>query len=136
MPTRQRYYGDQTIHMDVDWEKITHSLNPETKDLPEEDRNFFESKVKLLIGKEIRLSNIPAKRFYLYIQRLKWVVRVLRYPQLFPRDYQRYEIVQLLFRLGLPISIDGLGWKYGPMGFQHTQQLVEQKLVEIPLESK
>ena len=117
-----------------EWDKIKHSFEPEIKDLPDEDRRFFESKVKLLIGKEIKMSNIPANKIYMYIKRLDWVIKIMRYPQLFSRDYVRYEIVQLLFRLGVQISVEGLGWKYGPMGFQYQKQHVKQELVNYPSE--
>ena len=117
-----------------EWDKIKHSFEPETKDLPEEDRKFFESKVKLLIGKEIKMSNIPREKIYMYIKRLDWVIKLMLYPQLFSRDRVRYEIVQLLFRLGVQISVDGLGWKYGPMGFQYQKQHVKQELIGYPKE--
>lgn len=117
-----------------EWDKIKHAYEPEIKDLAKEDRQFFESKVKLLIGKEIKLSNIPREKLYMYIKRLDWVVKIMRYPQLFSRDFVRYEIVQLLFRLGIQISVDGIGWRYGYGGFSHQQQHVKQELVGYPKE--
>lgn len=112
------------------WDKIVHSLEPETSILPEDDRRYFESKVKLLIGKEIRLSNILARHEYIYFRRGDLIFKSMRYPMLFPDEFIRSEIAKLLFRLGIPISRDGLGWKFGPMGFQ--QQQVKQEVVGLP----
>ena len=132
MVIRQQQAGDKTYHVDFDWEKIDHSLYPETKDLPQDDREFFESKVKYLIGKEIKLSNIPEFRIFMFIKRIDWVIKIMRYPQLFSRDYVRFEIVALLARLGIQISINGLGWKYGPMGFQFKEEKIRQEITSIP----
>lgn len=115
-----------------DWDKIKHSFEPEIEDLPEEDKRFFESKIKLLIGKEIKMSNIPEHQVYMMIKRLDWIVDIMYRPQFFSRDRVRYEIAQLLFRLGIQISKDGLGWKFGPMGFQYQKQDVKQELVNYP----
>ena len=112
------------------WDKIVHSLEPETKILPEDDRRYFESKIRLLIGKEIRLSNILPKHEYSYILRGDLIFDDMRYPMLFPDEFIRSEIAKLVYRLGLPISRDGLGWKFGPMGFQ--QQHVKQEVVGMP----
>lgn len=116
------------------WDKIAHSLEPETEVLPKKDRRYFESKVKFLIGKEIRLSNIPSKFIYINIQRSDWIVDIMRYPMLFPDEYIRSELVKFLNRLGLRISENGLGWKFGPMGFQ--QQTVKQEVIGLPQENK
>ena len=112
------------------WDKITHSLEPETEVLPEDDRRYFESKVKLLIGKEIRLSNIPkGEHMYACILRSDWCLNLMSYPMVVTPEYIRREIAKLLNRLGLRISEEGLGWKYGPMGFQHASQKVVQEVV-------
>ena len=115
------------------WDKITHSLEPETKDLPIEDKRYFESKIKFLIGKDIRLSNIPPEHMYIYFLRFDWIYTILRYPMLFPEEYARSEISKLLSRLGIRISEEGLGWKFGPMGFQ--QQTIKQEVVGVPIPS-
>ncbi len=113
------------------WDKISHSLEPELAKLPEKDRKYFESKVKLLIGKEIRLSNIPAKHIYMYIRRGDVIIKTMRYPMLFDEEFIRSEIAKLLYRLGIRISEDGLGWKFGPMGFQEST--VKQQVTAIPV---
>lgn len=124
-----RSYENANFH----WDKITHSLNPETEDLPKGDREYFESKVKLLIGKEIRLSNIAEKHLYIYIRRGDLIFKSMRYPMLFPEEFIRAEIGKLLYRLGIPISKEGLGWKFGPMGFQ--QQHIKQEVIGVPSSS-
>lgn len=122
--------GGTYDRVSFDWDRITHSLEPEVSSLPKKDREYFESQVKLLIGKEIRLSNISEKHIYLYIKRGDYIFRCMRYPMLFPPEYIRSEIGQLLYRLGIPISKEGLGWKYGPMGFQ--QQKITQEVIGMP----
>jgi hypothetical protein len=112
------------------WREITHSLEPETKTLPLKDRRYYESKIKLLIGKEIRLSNLPPRHIYTYIKRLDLIVKTMRYPMLVDEEFIRSEITKLLFRLGIRLSEEGLGWKYGPMGFQ--QQKITQEVIGVP----
>ena len=119
--------SDQTV---FNWEKISHSLEPEINMLPEEDRRYFKSKVKLLIGKEIRLSNIPAAHMYVYIKRVDWILMLMRYPMYVTAEYIRSELTKFLSRLGLQISESGLGWKYGPMGFQHSS--IKQEVIQTP----
>ena len=134
MVQRSRQVGDKTYMVDYDWEKVEHSLNPDTKDLPMEDRLFFEGKVKFLIGKEVKLSNIEPKRMKFYKKKIKWVIKIMRYPQLLSRDFVRYELTELLADLGIELSKEALAWKYGPMGFQHKQEYIKQELVNIPTE--
>jgi len=119
--------SEQTV---FNWEKISHSLEPEIKELPEEDKRYFKSKIKLLIGKEIRLSNIPPNHMYAYIKRVDWILMLMRYPMYVTPEYIRSEVTKFLSRLGLQISESGLGWKYGPMGFQHSS--VKQELIQTP----
>ena len=99
--------------------------------MPEGDKEYFESKIKFLIGKDIRLSNIPTQHMYIYFLRSDWIYNVLRYPMLFPDEYARSEISKFLTRLGLRISENGLGWKFGPMGFQ--EQTIKQEVIGIPM---
>ena len=134
MVQRERKIDNRAYILDLDIEKIMMSLQPETKDLPEDDRRFFESKVKYLIGKEIKLSNIPEGKVAKYYRRIQWVIKIMRYPQLFSRDYIRYQIVELLAKLGLQLSIEGLAWKYGFMGFQQKQEHYKQELINVPME--
>lgn len=134
MIKRERQIDNKTYMLDLDIEKIMMSLIPETKDLPPEDRQFFESKVRYLIGKEIKLSNIPPDKLANYNRHIKWVIKIMRYPQLFSKDYIRYQIVELLAKLGLPLSVDGLAWKYGFMGFQHKKEHITQELINVPTE--
>lgn len=112
------------------WERIAHSLEPELQKLPKQDRKYFESKVKLLIGKEIRLSNIPSNHIYMYVKRGDLVIKSMRYPMMFDDEFIRAEIAKLLYRLGIRISEEGLGWKFGPMGFQ--QQKIIQEVTGVP----
>ena len=58
------------------------------------------------------------------------ILKSMMYPMLLPEEFIRKEVARYLLRLGLPISKDGLGWKYGPMGFQ--QQHIKQELVGVP----
>lgn len=113
------------------WDKITHSLEPEIQPLTDpKDRAYYTSKIKFLIGKEIRLSNIPSQFLYGYLLRNDWIISLTKYPYVLTQEYVRSEIEKMLFRLGIRISEDGLGWKYGPMGFQQskvTQELIQPK---------
>lgn len=108
-----------------DWEKIAHSLEPELAKLPKKDRRYFQSMVKLIIGKEIRLSNIPPKHIYTYFKRGDLVLDTMRYPQYVDAEFIRTQFAKLLYRLGIRISEDALGWRYGPMGFQQSKVIQE-----------
>lgn len=110
------------------WDKITHSLEPEIEILPEDDRRYFSSKIKLLIGKEIRLSNIPKEFMLVYIRWADWIIRLNRYPMVISPEFIRSEIARLLNRYGIRISQDGLGWKFGPMGFQQSH--IKQEIIQ------
>lgn len=117
-----------TDQQGFNWNKISASLEPEVERLPKDDRRYFKSKVKLLIGKEIRLSNIPKEHMYVYIKRVDWILLLMRYPMYVTPEFIRGEITKLLSRLGLQISKEGLGWKYGPMGFQHSS--IKQEIIQ------
>lgn len=116
------------------WAKITHSLEPETKILPEDDRRYFESKIKLLIGKEIRLSNIHKEHMFFFNKFADRVYILTGYPMAINQEYIRREFSRFLTKLGLTISEDGLGWKYGPMGFQHSS--VKQEIINPIMKEK
>jgi hypothetical protein len=131
---KEKKIANRNYVLDLDIEKIMMSLNPETKDLPKDDRLFFESKVRYLIGKEIKLSNIPPDKVSRYYRRVQWVIKIMRFPQLFSKDYIRFQLVELLAKLGLQLSIDGLAWKYGFMGFQSKTEHYTQELINVPTE--
>ena len=115
------------------WDKITHSLQPETESLPKRDREYFESNISFLIGKDIRLSNLPKEWLYIYIQRADYIFTLTWYPMVVPHEFINKEIGKYENRLGLPISLDGLGWKFGPMGFQ--QQHIRQEVIGMPTQA-
>jgi len=104
------------------WDKITHSLEPEIETLTDEsDIRFFTSKIKFLIGKDIRLSNIQNNaQLYYFLFFAEFIVMLTRYPMLIDEEYIRSQIALFLNAHGELISLDGLGWKFGPMGFQST----------------
>lgn len=127
MPTRTVVEDQGYDSATFSWDKITHSLEPEIEVLPEEDQRYFSSKIKLLLGKEIRLSNIPKEFIFVYIRWADWIITLNRYPMVVNQEFIRSEIAKLLNRYGIRISQDGLGWKFGPMGFQ--QQHVKQEII-------
>ena len=116
-------------HSSVAWDKITHSLEPEIETLTDEsDRRYFTSKIKFLIGKDIRLSNTQNNaQLYYFKYFVKFIIALTRYPMFIDDEYIRSQIAIFLNGHGELISLDGLGWKYGPMGFQ--QSYVKQELV-------
>lgn len=111
------------------WDKITHSLEPEIQTLADEsDRRYFTSKIKFLIGKDIRLSNIQnTAQLYYFLFFAEFIIMLTRYPMLIDDEYIRSQIALNLNAHGELISLEGLGWKYGPMGFQ--EQTVKQELI-------
>lgn len=111
------------------WDKITHSLEPEVETLTDENaRRFFTSKIKFLTGKDIRLSNIQTNaQLYYFLFFAEYIFMLSRYPMLINEEYILSEIALFLNAHGELISLDGLGWKYGPMGFQ--QQSVKQEII-------
>ena len=40
-------------------------------------------------------------------------------------EFIRTQFAKLLYRLGIRISEDALGWRYGPMGFQQSKVIQE-----------
>jgi len=116
------------------WDKVSHSLEPETEHLPKRDKNYFQSNISFLIGKDIRLSNLPERWIYVYMQRADYIFTLTWYPMLVPHEFINKEIAKYENRLGLPISLDGLGWKFGPMGFQ--QQQIRQEVIGVPTKSE
>ena len=111
------------------WDKITHSLEPEIETLTDEsDRRYFTSKIKFLIGKDIRLSNIQSNaQLFFFLFYAEFIVFLTRYPMLIDDEYIRSQIALNLNAHGELISLDGLGWKYGPMGFQ--QSSIKQEII-------
>jgi hypothetical protein len=116
-------------HSNFAWDKVTHSLEPEIETLTDEsDRRYFTSKIKFLIGKDIRLSNIQNNaQLYFFLFYSEFIVFLTRYPMLIDDEYIRSQLALFLNAHGELISLDGLGWKYGPMGFQ--QQYVKQEII-------
>jgi len=110
-----------------DWDRITHSLQIESDVLPKGDRRFFNSLIRLIIGKEIKLSNLDPNQMYTYILRGDAIFVSNQY-SVIPREFVRREVARLIYRLGIKISENGLGWKFGPMGFQ--TQHVKQELIQ------
>jgi hypothetical protein len=121
----EKEYGPAAIA----WDKITHSLEPEIDTLEDNsDRRYFASKIKFLIGKDIRLSNIQnSAQLYFFMFYAEFIIYLTRYPMLIDEEYIRSQIALFLNAHGELISLDGLGWKYGPMGFQ--QQSVKQEVI-------
>jgi len=113
------------------WEKIVYALEPLTDTLPEPYRNYFKSPVKLLIGKDISLANIPPRYMYSYIQQSEYILNLIYYADIVNMDYILREVSKFLSRLGLSMSENGLFMKYGPMGYQTiTQRLVSVGMPE------
>jgi len=111
------------------WDKISHSLEPEINTLSDDaDIRYFTSKIKFLIGKDIRLSNIQNNsQLYYFLFFAEFIVMLTRYPMLIDDEFIRSQIALFLNSHGELISFEGLGWKYGPMGFQ--EHSVRQELL-------
>lgn len=111
------------------WDKIVHSLELEIDDLPEEDRRYFGGIVKFLLNKETRLSNIPSRLIYYYMQSKNHLLLLTRYPMYVTPEYLRSIFAEHLGDLSILLAEDALAWKYGPMGFQesHVKQEITQK---------
>lgn len=113
------------------WEKIVYALEPLTDTLPEPYRTYFRSPVKLLIGKDISLANIPPRYMYSYIQEAEKIYTYIYYADILNMDFILREVSKFLTRLGLSMSESGLFMKYGPMGYQTvTQRLVSVGMPE------
>lgn len=116
----------------IAWDKITHSLEPETKTLPVEDRRFFESSIKFLIGKDTKLSNIKPDYMYYFMMEKKRILTLYAYPMVITGEYRRRKMTDFLGDLSLLLSENALAWKFGPMGFQssHVKQEIIQPIVK------
>ena len=114
------------------WEKIVYALEPLTDTLPEPYKSYFQSPVKLLIGKDISLANIPPKHMYSYIEQEDYILNLIYYAYVIDIDYILREVSKFLARLGLSMSENGLFMKYGPMGYQQ----VTQRLVSLGMPDK
>jgi len=113
------------------WEKIVFALEPLTTTLPEPYKTYFESPVKLLIGKDISLANIPPRHMYSYIQQAEYILTLIYYANVIDINFILREVSKYLNRLGLSMSENGIFMKYGPMGYQ---QITQRLLSEIPEE--
>jgi len=107
------------------WKSIVYALEPLTDTLPEPYRSYFHSPVKLLIGKDISLANIPPRLMYTYIEQGEWILSIIYYANVVNLEYILRETSKYLNRLGLSMSENGLFIKYGPMGFQQITQRLE-----------
>jgi len=108
------------------WKQIVYALEPLTDTLPDPYRTYFKSPVKLLIGKDISLANIPPRHMYSYIQQAEYILTLIYYADVVDLRFILREVSKYLNRLGLSMSEGGLFMKYGPMGFQQvTQRLVQ-----------
>jgi len=108
------------------WKQIVYALEPLTDTLPEPYRTYFRSPVKLLIGKDISLANIPPRHMYSYVSQAEYILTLIYYSDIIDINFILRNVSQYLNRLGLSMSTDGLFMKYGPMGYQHvTQRLVQ-----------
>jgi len=113
------------------WKQIVYALEPLTDTLPEPYRSYFKSPVKLLIGKDISLANIPKSHMYSYIQQAEYILTLIYYADIIAIRFILREMSKYLNRLGLSMSEDGLFMKYGPMGYQQvTQRLVSVGMPE------
>jgi hypothetical protein len=109
------------------WELIEHFYKPETEKLPEHDKNYFESAISLITGKEIKTSNLKEKWMDYFMFKADYILNLKWFPMLVPREYINKEIAEYLNKLGLPMSVEALGTLYGPMSFSH--QTVKQEIV-------
>ena len=109
------------------WRQIVYALEPLTDTLPEPYRTYFKSPVKLLIGKDISLANIPQKHMYSYIEQAEYILTLIYYASIVDINFILREVSKYLNRLGLSMSAGGLFIKYGPMGF--SSQQVTQRLI-------
>jgi len=116
------------------WDKITHSLELETKTLPEDDKRFFESAIKFLVGKDTKLSNIKPEYMYYFMMEKKRILTLFAYPMVITPEYRRRKLVDFLGDLSLLLSENALAWRYGPMGFQESH--MRQTLTQPPLQEK
>jgi hypothetical protein len=104
------------------WKQIVYALEPLTDTLPEPYRDYFKSPVKLLIGKDISLANIPRHHMYSYIQQAEYILSLIYYADIIDINFILREVSKYLNRLGLSMSTDGIFMKYGPMGYQQLTQ--------------
>ena len=118
----------------LSWDKITHSLEPETKTLPAEDRRYFESVIKFLIGKDTKLSNIKPEYMYYFMKEKERILTLSAYPMAITREYFRRKMTGFLGDLSLLLSENALAWKFGPMGFQESR--VKKEIIQPILKEK
>jgi len=102
----------------------------------EQDKEYFKGIVSLLIGKDIRLANIPPRLMYIYIQKARRLYTLIYYSNLISLDYIRREVGDFLTTLGLSVSEDALFIKHGIGGFQQQRQYIKQEVVGVPTETE
>lgn len=121
----------QLEQQSLQWDKITHSLSPETDDLEnEEDKRFFESKIKFLLDKETRLANIPTKHMYYFMEAKNYLFLLEMFPMYTTNGYRLSKFGEHLGDLALTLAENALAWKFGPMGFQHSS--IKQEVIQTP----
>jgi len=133
MPERMVVSGEPVSSEGIrqGWRQIVYALEPLTDTLPDPYRAYFSSPVKLLIGKDISLANIPRRCMYSYIQQAEYILTLIYYASVVDMNFILREVSKYLNRLGLSMSEDGIFMKYGPMGFQQvTQRLVSMGVPE------
>lgn len=111
------------------WDRISHALGPEIEDLSEEDQRYYR-KVKFLIDKEPKLANYPRNYLYYFIRLARNVFTLSYYPMVISDEYLRRKLAEYVNTTSSTLAVDGLAWKFGPMGFQ--QQKIVQEVVGIP----
>ena len=121
----------QLEQQSLQWDKITHSLSPETDDLEnEEDRRFFESKIQFLLYKETRLANVKTNHMYYFMEAKNYLFLLEMFPMYTTNGYRLSAFGMHLGDLALTLAENALAWKYGPMGFQHSS--VKQEVIQTP----
>jgi len=112
----------------IDWNKISQVYELDTKSLPEGDRLYFEGMVKFLTGEKIRLSNIKDRQLIYFMDFADRILTMMMYPMVLTREYVRKEVARYMNELGLPLSIDALGFLHGPFSFKQEQ--LRQELIQ------
>jgi hypothetical protein len=101
-----------------------------------EDQAYFKGIASLLVGKDIRLANIPPRLMYIFIIKARRLYTLIYYSNIISLDYIRREVGDFITCLGLSVSEDALFIKYGIGGFQQQRQLIKQEYAGIPVTTK
>jgi len=128
MPSYTINTEDSYENADFKWDLIKHFYTPDTSKFNPSDKEYFDSAISLLIGKEIRTSNIQPNWMPYFMLSAERIFRLAWYPMLVPREYINKEIAEYQNKLGLPMSIKAIGVLEGPMS--HKKQSVKQNLTQ------